>query len=345
MKLEDDQKYVIRELLKFPKDVQVLGGRAGTGKSTVVKHLAEALPNFAVCAFTGKAADVLRRKGISRAATIHSLIYTPYEDTHGNIHFRLADSVVYEGFLVDEGSMVGKELFEDLCFFKKPIIVVGDHGQLEPIGSDYSLMKNTDYALEKIHRNAGEIAYFAEHIRQGYRAASWQYKSSGKKIEFITRREADQHLLKVDQVICAFNKTRSEINIKVKKSMDHISNTPCVGDRVMCLRNHRAEGLFNGMQAKVVKIIKKNKMYIETEEGIELLVKYNPKTFNQIKYDFDYDGPHPFDFCWGTTCHKCQGSEWNQGLVIEQQCDLWSQPRWSYTAASRFKEGIKWVSV
>jgi hypothetical protein len=37
-----------------------LGGYAGTGKTTVLLALADALPDFAVCAFTGRAASVLR---------------------------------------------------------------------------------------------------------------------------------------------------------------------------------------------------------------------------------------------------------------------------------------------
>ena len=58
MKLAEEQKYVIKEILKFPKDVMRLGGYAGAGKSTVIKHLVELLPEFAVCAYPGKAANV-----------------------------------------------------------------------------------------------------------------------------------------------------------------------------------------------------------------------------------------------------------------------------------------------
>ena len=74
--LSDEQKFVSRELLKFHKPIQTLGGYAGTGKSTVISHLIDILPNWKVCAFTGKAANVLRKKGVP-ATTIHSLIYKP----------------------------------------------------------------------------------------------------------------------------------------------------------------------------------------------------------------------------------------------------------------------------
>ncbi|MHC4215855.1 MAG: AAA family ATPase, partial [Planctomycetota bacterium] len=55
-----------------------LFGYAGTGKTTLAKYVAEAcrLPLF--CAFTGKAAHVLRQKGCE-AVTIHQAIYSPQE--------------------------------------------------------------------------------------------------------------------------------------------------------------------------------------------------------------------------------------------------------------------------
>lgn len=52
-----------------------LFGYAGTGKSTLARHLAENAGKVLFAAYTGKAASVLRRMGCSGASTIHSLIY------------------------------------------------------------------------------------------------------------------------------------------------------------------------------------------------------------------------------------------------------------------------------
>src|SRR5262249_26544126 len=76
VELTAEQRAAAAHLLSFPAPVQTLGGYAGAGKTTVVKHLKEELPGFAVCASTGKAAHVLRKKGVP-ASTIHSLIYKP----------------------------------------------------------------------------------------------------------------------------------------------------------------------------------------------------------------------------------------------------------------------------
>ncbi|MBK8246330.1 MAG: AAA family ATPase [Gemmatimonadetes bacterium] len=53
-----------------------LGGYAGSGKTTLIKHLiGEARGHIAVLAPTNKAAKVLRGKGVPQAQTIHSFLY------------------------------------------------------------------------------------------------------------------------------------------------------------------------------------------------------------------------------------------------------------------------------
>lgn len=63
----------------FGADVFRLFGPAGTGKSTLAKHVREALglSNVVFGTYTGKAAHVLRSKGVEPVGTIHSAIYYP----------------------------------------------------------------------------------------------------------------------------------------------------------------------------------------------------------------------------------------------------------------------------
>src|SRR5258708_9455500 len=57
-----------------------LFGYAGTGKTTLARHVAEGVDGeVKFAAFTGKAALVLRNKGWDNASTIHSLIYRARE--------------------------------------------------------------------------------------------------------------------------------------------------------------------------------------------------------------------------------------------------------------------------
>src|SRR5215471_1120502 len=69
-----------------------LFGYAGTGKTTLAKHLAEGVDGEVLfAAFTGKAALVMRRKGCRDASTIHSLIYRPIEENAEEPSFALWD--------------------------------------------------------------------------------------------------------------------------------------------------------------------------------------------------------------------------------------------------------------
>jgi len=61
---------------KSDKQVFRFFGYAGTGKTTLAKHIAEGIGgNVLFAAYTGKAAHVLQTKGCGQASTIHSLIY------------------------------------------------------------------------------------------------------------------------------------------------------------------------------------------------------------------------------------------------------------------------------
>jgi hypothetical protein len=84
---------------------------------------------------------LMRRKGM-KATTIHTLIYTPFEDKGGRRAFALRTQaeMTARGFLVDEASMVSRELYEDLLSFGRPVIFCGDHGQLPPVGQHVNPM-------------------------------------------------------------------------------------------------------------------------------------------------------------------------------------------------------------
>src|SRR6478736_6123313 len=69
-----------------------LFGYAGTGKTTLAKHIAEGVDGKVLfAAFTGKAALVMRSKGCAGASTIHSLIYRTIENGAPTPSFELWD--------------------------------------------------------------------------------------------------------------------------------------------------------------------------------------------------------------------------------------------------------------
>ena len=347
MELTDKQKQALYKIVSGVKEGTpqiTLGGYAGTGKTTLINYLTKFFPTFGVCAYTGKAANVLRKKGIHSSTTIHSRIYKPFFD-NGVVYFDLNPDHGCDGFIVDEASMVSEEIYDDLKSLDKQLVFVGDHGQLEPISSKFNLMQKPDLRLEEIHRNAGPIAKFAQHVRSGY--APYSFQDEASEIEFIPKL-TDSILTEVDQVICAFNKTRCSINEQIRGALGH-KGVLNVGERVMCLRNNRMQGLFNGMQGTVVNLYKgprgRKLMDFEFDGFVYTGIAYEEDQFGQEKYTIKHggkDSPNPFDYAYCITCHKAQGDEWGDVLVIEQKCDKWNHRRWAYTASSRAKTKLRW---
>lgn len=301
---------IVEGIKKHKLPVQTMGGYAGTGKTLLVTYLLDVLENYAVCAFTGKAANVLRQKGAFNAQTIHSLIYKPFAEPDGSVSFRLTDDIGCEGIIVDEASMVTPELDADLRSFGLPILYVGDHGQLPPVGNDFNLMADPMYRLEEIHRNAGPIAEFCQWIRLGKSARAFPAERAKGKIKFIRKWDVTPELLaSVDQTICAYNKTRVALNIKVRDYLGY-KDILHEGEKVMCLRNSRKLGVFNGMQGRVVDFYKEKRTHyldFESNDDFYPRIPYDPKQFNQEKTVTEYvkDGPLPFDYAPVITAHKC----------------------------------------
>ena len=351
--LTDEQKNLIKSVVKELPNEQIttIGGYAGTGKTTVLKILTEVLSrknlNYLACAYTGKAANVLRKKGMS-ADTIHGTIYKPYKNEHNETIWHLAhksDIVArgIDGFIVDEASMVSKEIHDDLSSYGLPIIYVGDHGQLEPIGTSFNLMKHPKHKLETVHRNAGEIAFFAEHLRKGNPARTFK----GLKQVQIVKSSAieDRHLASVDQVICAFNKTRVKLNERVRtfKKIQYTYLTK--GEKVICLRNSRQLGLFNGMQGVVTKIHKNERFDFVSDGELFEYIHFDEEQFGQETNQFSFSQTsNPFDYAYAITAYKSQGDEFGSVIAFEQRCDKWDHTRWAYTVASRAKTALIWVS-
>lgn len=342
IEITKEQKDAIKGVLKDLKNKQyvTLSGYAGTGKSTLIKVLKHKLRNFALGAYTGKAANVLRQKGMIDARTIHNLIYYPIKDEEETIWLRSPD-IEFDGFIIDEASMVSKEIHDDLISYGKPIIYVGDHGQLEPIGSKFNLMANPDYKLETIHRNAGEIAIFANHLRQGKHPLNFK---SEKKVKIVNKKFIEnEHLTKAEQNICAFNKTRVVLNNRVRKTLG-LNETIHIDEKIICLKNNKKLQLFNGMQGIVTHIGKYNRFSFISGDTLYRDIIYDYNQFGKEKNQFEFlSDENPFDYAYAITAHKSQGDSFNSVIVFEEKCDKWCHKRWSYTSASRAKNLLIWA--
>jgi exodeoxyribonuclease-5 len=150
-------------------------------------------------------------------------------------------------------------------------------------------------------------------------------------------------LLDADQVICAFNKTRVALNKRIRSLLGRTELVE-VGDRIICLRNSKRVGLFNGMQGVVTRVGDREHLDFTDDDGRAFQdVPFDPRQFGKLTYEYSTDARHPFDFAYAVTAHKAQGSEWPRVLVQEQFCSGWEHKRWTYTAARRAQETLTWA--
>lgn len=331
----------------------VLSGVAGTGKTTILKHIANALniSNIAYCSFTGKAARVMTNKG-TPATTIHSLIYTPREqkDKDGKkiVIFELAKTLGnIELIVVDEASTIGKAIQQDLESFDLPILYIGDHGQLPPISDTVSnLMLNPNVKLESVHRQAldNPIIWCANQVRQGIYLPYGKYgnavlKTTKDKISIET-------LSRANQILCGKNSTRTSLNEDMRKYYNFKSIYPQDGDKMICLQNEKNTGLVNGMTG-ICKFYneKTHKMDFisdEDEEYFDLKVDYS--IFKKTKSEYKR-GVSKFDYGYAVTTHKFQGSEAENVIIFEEQFgDDDFHSKWLYTAITRASQKLIIVS-
>src|SRR3974390_1078621 len=138
-----------------------LFGFAGTGKTTLARHIADGVDGeVKFAAFTGKAALVMRNKGCENASTIHSMIYRARESGVEQPSFELWDDAPASRarlIIIDECSMVDAEMGRDPLSFECPLLVLGDPAQLPPIqGGGFFTASDPDAMLTEVHRQAQE---------------------------------------------------------------------------------------------------------------------------------------------------------------------------------------------
>jgi len=305
--------------------------------------------------FTGKAALRMRQAGMKGAGTLHSLIYEARTDKNtGQPIFELSPKSALNRanlLVLDECSMVGDELGKDVCSFNKPILILGDEGQLPPIkGLGYFTSKRPDARLTEVHRQALEnpIIELATGIRKGQAIKRYD------EPELITYPKQDYlrtKLDKVDQILCGKNNTRQEINHYMRSLTMKESTYPLIGDRVICLRNNRKQNLFNGQMGTMVQdavtqnyteldfLDEEGKQYkvFAHKVGFEDDTKFKDIPYNERKFS------NEFTYAYAITVHKSQGSQWDKLCLIDDNFLVWDREnrrRWLYTAVTRAAEQL-----
>jgi len=327
-----------------------LFGYAGTGKTTLAKHVAAGVDGKVLfAAFTGKAALVMRSKGCEHASTIHSLIYRlrqSGEETPSFDLWRTGPAWQAKLIVIDECSMVDEELGRDLMSFKAPLLVLGDPAQLPPVaGGGFFTEAAPDAMLTEVHRQAQDDPIVR--LSMDIRAGKSLYPGTYGETAVVNRRALDpQRVLKADQLLVGRNATRRAYNRRMRERRGFADELPMRGDKLVCLRNNKRKGLFNGGLWLVHErprlrreIVRMRLAPDEDASARPTKVGVRRECFtgglDEIPWEYrkHYD---EFDFGYVLTVHKAQGSQWDDVVLFDESFAFPdSRERWLYTGVTR----------
>jgi exodeoxyribonuclease-5 len=326
-----------------------LFGYAGTGKTTLARHLAEDVDGKVVfAAFTGKAALVMRRKGCTDASTIHSMIYRARESGEETPSFELWDEAPASKaslIVIDECSMVDAELGRDLLSFGAPVLVLGDPAQLPPIqGGGFFTEAEPDAMLTEVHRQAADDPII--HMSMAVREGEWLEPGRYGESEVVLKADLlPDRVLAADQVLVGRNATRRAYNARLRERRGFTDPLPQADDKLVCLRNNRRKGLFNGglwvvkqrSAARTSTLSLRLQPDDEIGRGVKVSVRRECFTGGIEELDWQQRKRHDeFDYGYVLTVHKAQGSQWDDVVLFDESFAFGeSRARWLYTGITR----------
>lgn len=317
-KIDDSREQLEAVKSCLEHHVSCMIGGAGTGKSTVTASIIGQLQangkKVAVLAPTHKAREALqsklREENINNdVRTIHSFVHNPVD---------------CQAIVIDESGMLSTPLFNRLIHVYKgqQLVFVGDKNQLPPVeyGRPFELIQ------EKVR---------VAELKKNFRSESADIIALGKAIlgQPYNENMPQQNIVQVETVEEAFQRgaevalTFTNANVasineqkRIKIGEPSISKKFKIGEKIIAKTNQR--GMFyNGQLFKVV-----GYNQIQNKETKKII---NVKNWQALDYNFDY--------AYGLTIHKSQGSEWD---VVAYQPSIYDTKNLAYVAVTRAKKKL-----
>lgn len=335
-----EQHSVINSYLN--NNINLLVGRAGTGKSFTITNLLKVLkPNPSstfILTYTGKAASRLRElfysNGVTgyKPQTIHKACSSNFKSEFLRNEKNTLDC---QYLIIDEVSMIPKEILAKLLLAvptNVKILFAGDDAQLPPV-NDVSIIPELKenpnvktVELTKVFRSADKVLKAAYHVL------------AKEMINFDTFQENSLNDIVLNlvnsgyQILTNTKKMTKEINMIVQKKKSEI--TRCFndfryneGDRVMIVANSTPREVSNGDTGIIVSY---------DEKGVTVQLDCENR---QVFYK--YEDTEEIVPAYAFTVHKSQGSEYEKvAIILEDQLQL-NTNNLLYTAITRAKKDLK----
>jgi len=321
-----------------------IGGKAGTGKSSLIKEAVRRFrstwPEIPILLVvpTWKAGNVLKEKfpGLLEPVTTYGITYgkpsddlsrmvrnqqfSEYLDTN-NLYFNKLQPVRKNPviILIDEASMVGAKMLKNLMHVNEGayITLIGDDGQLLPVkDKPVFLRRDLDFQLSKVFRQAQDNPIL--------RAANAVRDTKADPIRLAINRGVPAFSGALKDIpegmnIAYINADRSTINrhfnapMKIRENRELIVNQTRVQDDGVMISSdpitvrllHREQ--FEGIYAAKVTYQGASKNdFVDITDTYSRKIKRTVADFNTIYHEYK---PVSVAFPTAITCHKAQGSE------------------------------------
>lgn len=328
----------------------ILKGYAGTGKTSLlsafVKALAELKRKSVLLAPTGRAAKVFAQRSDKLAFTIHKKIYRRERVAGGGIVLAVAPNLHTNTlFLVDEASMIGdytqssdgaissQNLLQDLVNYvyngkNCKLILIGDEGQLPPVGSDfspalnleymannYSQLEISGYQLSEVLRQAegSDILKNATALRSAPENSYPSFDLSGKNdlvrleggdLEDLLDSSISNYGVTETLIITRSNKRANLFNQQIRSRIFWFDEKLVANDLLMVVRNNyfwlgddsKLGFIANGETIRVVRIRNRETLYgFDFVDAVVQLVDYPEADTFEVKIMLevlDEEGPN-----------------------------------------------------
>lgn len=315
-----EQEQLMKALTDFVFDSSshscfILKGYAGTGKTSLLGALIKSArlikQKTVLLAPTGRAAKVLSQRSSTLATTIHKRIYFTDNSPDGAMKLKLAQNKSKDTlFIIDEASMIGdyslqpdgsisRNILEDVFQYvfsgeRCKLILLGDEGQLPPVGMEQSPALNLAYLehhfpvvnftvfglliVERQQGNSG-ILENATRIREAQRNGKHP-RIDLEKFSDVKAIAGDELIEKIESaysekgqdevmIVTRSNKRANLYNMHIRNRILYMEEELCGGDVLMVVKNNyfwldplcQAGFIANGDMLKVHRIRKTETMY------------------------------------------------------------------------------------
>ncbi|RWF84099.1 MAG: Ti-type conjugative transfer relaxase TraA [Mesorhizobium sp.] len=353
-RLSDEQRAAIEHVTK-PGRVAAVVGRAGAGKTTMMKAAREAweLAGYRVIGGTlaGKAAE-----GLQKEAGIESRTLASWELRWKEGREALTDRTI---MVIDEAGMVASKqmayFVENAVRFGAKLVLIGDPEQLQPIeaGAAFrAIVERIGYAeLERIYRQREEWMRTASldlargNVAKAIAAYNGHGRIMGEKLKaqalasLIAAWDQEYDPAKSTLILAHLRRDVRELNRLAREKLvargvvgeGHAFRTEDglrafdAGDQVVFLKNDTALGVKNGMIARVVEAVP-GRIVAEVGEGADRRhVAVEQRHYSNI------------DHGYATTIHKSQGATVDRVKVL---ASLSLDRHLTYVAMTRHREDV-----